>query len=51
MHKVGFTQANAAIDKQRVIGSTGIFSDLLSSGKGQLIGLTLNKTVKGEIAI
>ena len=51
MHEMGFTQADAAIDKQRVIGHTGIAAHLHGGSLGQLIALALDEIFEGVLAV
>ena len=51
VHQVRFTQTHAAIKEQRVIGATGILGDLAGGGTGQLVRLTLDEGLEGEVGI
>ena len=51
MHQVGFTQPYSPIDKQRVIGKAGVFSNLHGCRTSKLIGLTHNETVERVIQL
>jgi hypothetical protein len=44
---MGFTQADATGDKQRVIGQPGVLPDLKSSSPGQLVTFTLDVILEG----
>ena len=48
MHQVGFTQAHTAIEKQRVVGTTGVFCHLHGGSPGQLVRFTLDKGIEGK---
>src|SRR5687767_6831220 len=51
LHQMGLAQANAAIDEQRVVRNTGVFSDLNRGGARQLICLAGDEAVESEATI
>jgi len=48
MHQVGLAQADATIEKQRVVAVLGVVSDLPGSRTSQLVGFTLDEILEGE---
>ena len=51
MHQVGFTQAHAAVQKQRVVAMLGVIGHLPGCRSGQLVGFTFDKVFEGKGAI
>jgi hypothetical protein len=46
--QVGLAEAGAAVDEQRVVGTTRIVGDLDGRCPGQIVGLADNQIVEGE---
>lgn len=49
LDQVSFTQTDAAVNKQWVVGSAGVFADLYGCRTGELIGFAGDQRIKGEI--
>jgi hypothetical protein len=46
VQQVRFTQTRAAIKEQRVVGATGVISNLTSRRARQLVRLTFNEVIE-----
>jgi len=51
MNQVGFSQSDAPIDKERVIGGPGMLGDLQRGGARELIGLSGDEAVETEFVV
>ena len=51
MQQVGLAQAGAAIEEQRVVGTTRIVGHLTGGRTGQLVGLTLDEILEGIVHV
>jgi len=51
VHQVRFPQPNATVDKQRVVGPTGVFRNLSRRGQGQLVRFALDEILEHEFVV
>ena len=49
--EVGLAQTGTTVNKQRIISLAGILRDLQAGGSGNLVGITLDESGKGEIRV
>jgi hypothetical protein len=47
MHQVRLAETHTAVQKQRVVGVTGVFGHLVGCGQGQLVGFALDEGAEG----
>ena len=51
VHQVGFAQAHATIQKQRIEGDRATFGHAAGGGMGQFIGFADNETIKRKARV